>query len=147
MRILGLDLGSKTIGVAISDELGMYAHPVDTIKRTSMKNDLEALAGFVRDLGAGLIVIGHPINMDGSKGESAKKAEEFAKRVGAELNMKVELWDERLSTTAVTKAMLEGDLSRAKRKKSVDKLAASYILQGYIDKIKSQGKSSQGFSD
>jgi len=142
VRILGLDLGSKTIGVAASDELGIFAHPIDTIRRGSLKNDLEAISKYVAEYGASLIVVGLPINMDGTKGESAKKAEEFARKLGAELDIKVELWDERLSTSAVTKAMITGDVSRAKRKKAVDKLAASYILQGYMDMKRSAKDSS-----
>jgi len=135
MRILGLDMGERTIGVAISDPLGYTAQGITTIKRKYLKYDLEELRTICSEYSVDTIVLGLPKNMNGTLGESSEKAIAFSKVLETEFNVPVKLWDERLTTVAAHKAMLEADLSRAKRKKLVDKIAAIYILQGYLDSI------------
>lgn len=134
-RILGLDLGQKTIGVAISDPLGFTAQGLTTIRRNNKGKDIEDLKKICDDYSVETIVIGLPKNMNGTIGPSGEIAIEFGKVVEEELKIKVEFWDERLTTVAAHKAMLEADLSRNKRKKIVDKVASTYILQGYLDRI------------
>lgn len=135
MRILGLDMGSKTIGVAISDPLGWTAQGITTIRRTKRENDLEEIKKLCNDYAVETIVIGLPKNMNGTIGESGERVLEFSKCIQEYTGVKVEMWDERLTTVAAHRAMLEADLSRQKRKKIVDKMAATYILQGYLDKL------------
>ncbi len=136
MRILGLDLGTKTIGVALSDEFRSIAMPLTTIKRTGLNKDLQALLGLCAEHGVGSVVVGLPMNMDGSIGSSGVAAQKFMERLEKASGLFVAAWDERLSTVAVTRTLIEADMSREKRKKTVDKLAASYILQGYLDGLK-----------
>ncbi|WP_055667963.1 Holliday junction resolvase RuvX [Desnuesiella massiliensis] len=135
MRILGLDVGDRTIGVAISDPLGFTAQGVTTIKRKNEEIDLSELKKICEQYGVDTILVGLPKNMNGTLGPQGEKAIEFSKKIEEFINIKVEMWDERLTTVAAHKAMLEADLSRAKRKKIVDKIAATYILQGYLDRI------------
>jgi putative Holliday junction resolvase len=133
MRILGLDLGSKTIGVAMSDDLLITAQVLTSIKRTTLEKDLAAIRNLVVEYEVEEVVVGLPINMDGTKGASALGAEEFIGNLRLLLPIKIIPWDERLSTVAAEKILLEGDLSRQKRRKVIDRLAAAYILQGYLD--------------
>jgi putative Holliday junction resolvase len=133
MKILGLDLGSKTIGVAMSDDLEITAQVLTSIKRTALSKDLGAILDLVREYQVQELVVGLPINMDGSKGESALKAEEFIEHLRQVLTIKIIPWDERLSTVAAERILLEGDLSRQKRRKVIDRVAAGFILQGYLD--------------
>jgi putative Holliday junction resolvase len=133
MKILGLDLGSKTIGVAISDDLEITAQVLTSIKRTILQKDLDVIINLVAEYRVQELVVGLPINMDGSKGESAQKAEEFIETLRQCLTIKIIPWDERLSTVAAERILLEGDLSRQKRRKVIDRVAAAYILQGYLD--------------
>lgn len=135
MRILGLDIGSKTIGVAISDPLGWTAQGITTIKRTKKEQDIEEIRKICKEYSVESIVVGLPKNMNGTIGDSGEKVIEFSEKIKEVLDLKVEMWDERLTTVAAHKAMLEADLSRAKRKKIVDKIAAIYILQGYLDRL------------
>ncbi|WP_066893991.1 Holliday junction resolvase RuvX [Clostridium nigeriense] len=135
MRILGLDIGSKTIGVAISDPLGWTAQGITTIKRTKKEHDLEEVKKLCKEYYVETIVIGLPKNMNGTIGESGEKVLEFSERIKEFTGVNVQMWDERLTTVAAHKAMLEADLSRGKRKKIVDKIAATYILQGYLDRL------------
>ena len=135
MRILGLDLGSKTIGVAISDPLGWTAQGLTTIRKTSKEKDLQEIKNICEQYKVETIVVGLPKNMNGTIGESGERAKEFSQLILDKTGIKVELWDERLTTVAAHKAMLEADLSRNKRKKIVDKMAATYILQGYLDRL------------
>ena len=135
MRILGLDVGSKTIGVAISDPLGWTAQGITTIKRTKKEQDIEEIRKICKEYSVESIVVGLPKNMNGSIGDSGEKVIEFSEQIKETLDLKVEMWDERLTTVAAHKAMLEADLSRGKRKKIVDKIAAIYILQGYLDRL------------
>ena len=133
MRILGLDMGSKTIGVALSDPLGWTAQGITTIRRTKKEQDLEEVHKICKEYNVETIVIGLPKNMNGTIGEAGEKALEFAE-------LPIEMWDERLTTVAAHRAMLEADLSRNKRKKIVDKIAATYILQGYLDRLRLTSK-------
>lgn len=135
MRILGLDIGSKTIGVAISDPLGWTAQGITTIRRGKKEKDLEDIKKICNEYSVETIVIGLPKNMNGTIGESGEKVQEFSELIKEYTGVKVEMWDERLTTVAAHKAMLEADLSRGKRKKIVDKIAAIYILQGYLDRL------------
>lgn len=133
MRIMGLDLGKKTIGVAVSDPAGLIAQPVTTIKRVSLNKDLEELERFIDEYSVTGIVVGLPVNMDGTMGSATETVLKFIEKLKARTGLKVATWDERLSTAAVTRVLIDGDMSRARRKEVVDKMAASYILQGYLD--------------
>lgn len=135
MRILGLDVGERTIGIAISDPLGYTAQGLTTIRRKNLKIDIAELKKICDEYSVESILMGFPKNMNGTIGPSGEKAIELSKILEEELQMPVKLWDERLTTVAAHKAMLEADLSRAKRKKIVDKIAAMYILQGYLDSL------------
>lgn len=137
-RILGLDLGQKTIGVAISDPLGFTAQGLTTIRRSNKEKDIEDLRKICEDYKVETIVIGLPKNMNGTIGPSGELAMAFGKLIEDEFKIEVKFWDERLTTVAAHKAMLEADLSRSKRKKIVDKVASTYILQGYLDMISRQ---------
>ena len=135
MRILGLDVGERTIGLAISDPLGYTAQGLTTIRRKNLKIDIAELKKICDEYSVESILMGFPKNMNGTIGPSGEKAIELSKILEQELHLTVKLWDERLTTVAAHKAMLEADLSRAKRKKIVDKIAAMYILQGYLDSL------------
>ncbi|EKQ53752.1 MULTISPECIES: Holliday junction resolvase RuvX [unclassified Clostridium] len=135
MRILGLDVGKKTIGVAVSDPLGFTAQGLTTIRRTNKENDIKEIKKFCDDYDVKMIVIGLPKNMNGTIGPSGEIIMAFGKLIEEELKIEIKFWDERLTTVAAHKAMLEADLSRNKRKKIVDKVASTYILQGYLDLI------------
>ncbi|MDJ0304964.1 MULTISPECIES: Holliday junction resolvase RuvX [unclassified Dehalobacter] len=133
MRIMGLDLGEKTIGVAMSDPLGITAQGVEVIRRTRKEKEREELARLIREYEVDEIVLGYPKNMNGTLGERAKLTEVFAEELREGYLLPVKLWDERLSTIGAQRALLEADLSRAKRKKVIDKMAAVFILQGYLN--------------
>lgn len=135
MRILGLDVGERTIGVAISDPLGYTAQGITTIRRKNLAIDISEIKKICDEYSVETILMGLPKNMNGTIGPSGEKVIELSKVVEHELGIPVKLWDERLTTVAAHKAMLEADLSRAKRKKIVDKIAAIYILQGYLDSL------------
>ena len=142
MKIIGLDLGSKTIGVAISDDLFLTAQVLTSIHRTTLEKDLAVIVDLVDQYGVEEIVVGLPINMDGSTGDSARKAETFIEQLRETLPIKIIPWDERLSTVAAERILLEGDLSRKKRRKVIDRLSAAIILQGYLDsRPREQGRS------
>ena len=134
MRALSLDIGDKTIGVAASDLLAITAQGVETIRRTSNKNDLHRLGELVAQYAAEIFIIGLPKNMDGSEGARCELVRNFAVKLAEKFpNVKQIFWDERLSTVAATRPLIEADLSRKKRKKVIDKMAAVYILQGWLD--------------
>jgi putative holliday junction resolvase len=135
MRILGLDVGERTIGVAISDPLGFTAQGINTIRRKKLEDDINEIMNYCKEYGVETIVVGLPKNMNGTLGPQGEKMIEFSEILKSESGLKIEMWDERLTTVAAHKAMLEADMSRAKRKKIVDKIAATYILQGYLDRI------------
>ena len=137
-RILGLDVGDKTIGVAVSDDLGLLAHGVTTLKRQGKKTDLPALANFVTQYEIAEIVVGLPLNMDESLGEQAQKTVNFAKRLAAHFpRVKITCWDERLTTVAAHELMIEAHLRRKKRQNMIDTAAAIVILQSYLDRLAS----------
>ena len=138
MRLMGLDLGEKTIGVAISDELGWTAQGLTIIQRKDEESDLAQLQEIVRTYEVSEIVVGLPRNMDGSIGARGEFCKAFAEVLRVHLNLQVHLWDERLTTVAAQRTLLEADTSRKKRKKVVDKIAAGLILQGYLDYIRSR---------
>jgi putative holliday junction resolvase len=135
-RILGLDLGTKTIGVAISDAMRYSATPLETIKRTKFTEDAERITELVQQNQVVALVLGLPLNMDGSEGPRVQSTRAFARNLAPKLNLPIAFWDERLSTSAVTRMMIEADLRRDRRAEVVDKLAASYILQGALDRLR-----------
>ncbi|WP_323014976.1 Holliday junction resolvase RuvX [Devosia sp.] len=135
-KILGLDLGTKTIGVAVSDSLRYSATPLETIKRTKFTQDAERIEQLLAENQAVAIVLGLPLNMDGSEGPRAQSTRAFARNLGQRIPQPIAFWDERLSTSAVTRMMIEADLRRDRRDEVVDKLAASYILQGALDRLR-----------
>ena len=133
MRILGLDVGSKTIGMAVSDELELVANTLATLQRKGMAQDLRNLAAVIAEQEVGAIVVGLPKNMNGSLGPSAQMVLELVEELKRTVAQPVVTWDERLSTVAAEKVLLEADMSRKKRKKVIDQVAAVLILQGYLD--------------
>lgn len=139
MRILGLDVGEKTIGVAVSDELGFTAQGLTVIRRTSKAADREALRSIIGEYGPTGLVVGLPRNMDGSLGPKARQVQRFAGEVLEPLGLPIEFSDERLTTVSARRALLEGDVSRAKRRRVIDQLAAAFILQGYLDRRRTLG--------
>ena len=132
-RLMALDLGSTTIGIASSDLTLSIATPRHTIARTKFQADAKALLDFAAKEDIGLIVLGLPLNMDGSEGPRCQSTRAFARNLEKLTNLPIIYWDERLSTAAVERTMLEADMSRAKRADNVDKLAATFILQGLLD--------------
>lgn len=133
-RTLGLDVGTRTIGVAVSDEMGWTAQGLSTVRRRGTGADLDALRRLAAEWDVERIVIGLPKNMNGTLGPQAALVLEFAEAVKAALGLPVVTWDERLSTVAANRALLEADVSRRKRKAVVDTVAAALILQGYLDR-------------
>lgn len=140
-RLMGLDLGTKTIGVAISDVERRIASPVETIKRTKFKADAAALLALITKHDIGAIVLGKPFNMDGSQGPRVQATEAFARNLKGLTDLPILYQDERLSTAAVTRTLIDADTSRARRAELVDKLAAAYILQGFIDRMSGSASS------
>ncbi|MCY4405620.1 MAG: Holliday junction resolvase RuvX [Rhodospirillaceae bacterium] len=135
-RLMGLDLGTKTIGVAVSDLSRTIATARTTLRRTKLSRDIEALRALIAAEGIGGIVVGLPVNMDGSEGPRAQSARDTAANLARALALPVALWDERWSTVAAERAMLDADLSRRKRARKVDQVAAAYILQGALDRLR-----------
>lgn len=131
-RILGLDVGNKTIGVAVSDLLGYTAQGVTTIRRETLDKDLEVLQEFIREYDVELIVVGLPKNMNGTIGPQGQKVKDFSNFLKKRIQPNIIYWDERLTTVEAERTLLEADVSRKKRKKVIDKLAAVYILQSYL---------------
>ena len=134
-RLLGLDVGTKTIGLALSDVGRTIASPLTTLKRGKFTADSDRLLALCAEHGAGGIVIGLPVNMDGTEGPRAQSTRAFARNLAKKTDLPIALWDERLSTAAVTRMLLAADASRARRAQLVDKLAAAYILQGALDRL------------
>ncbi|MCD5401635.1 Holliday junction resolvase RuvX [candidate division NPL-UPA2 bacterium] len=133
MRVLGLDVGDKTIGVALSDELGWTAQGLEVIQRKGLSQDIKRIKEVLSEYQVGEIVVGLPKNMKGKEGKQAKRVQEFLEKLKAGVKLPIRTWDERLTTVAAERTLLEGDLSRAKRKRIIDKIAAQVILQGYLD--------------
>ena len=132
-RIMGLDIGDKTIGVAVSDLMGLTAQGVTTIKRVGKKKDIEAIQQIIAEKQVNKIVSGLPKNMNGTVGPQGEKVQKFCELLKEETNLPIEFWDERLSTVAAERSLIEGNVRRENRKKVIDMLAAVIILQGYLD--------------
>lgn len=132
-RIMGLDIGDKTIGVAVSDLMGLTAQGVTTIKRIGKKKDIEAIKKIIEEKQVNKIVSGLPKNMNGTVGPQGEKVQKFCELIKEETNLPIEFWDERLSTVAAERSLIEGNVRRENRKKVIDMLAAVIILQGYLD--------------
>ncbi|MCR4442034.1 MAG: Holliday junction resolvase RuvX [Peptococcaceae bacterium] len=139
MRILGLDVGDKRIGVAVSDGLGLTAQGLTTIVRSDIKKDIERLAAIIREHSIEKIIVGLPRNMNGTYGPQAEKTKEFVKLLRKEIPLEVVFWDERLTTALARRTLLEGDVSRKKRREVIDRMAAVVILQGFLDRGGSKG--------
>ena len=133
MRILALDVGTKTIGVAVSDELQVSSNGVKTISRKALSNDLDEVGVVIDEYKPVEIVVGLPYREDGTLSKRGKEIEEFSKKIGIRFKIPVVYFDESFSTVFAEKALIEADLSRKKRKKVIDKIAAAVILQGYLD--------------
>ena len=135
-RLLGIDLGTKTIGLALSDTLLMIASPLKTLVRGKLAADAAALEDLCVKHGVGALVLGLPLNMDGSEGPRCQATRAFARNLVQIGDPAIVFWDERLSTAAVTRGMIDADLTRARRAEIVDRAAAAYILQGLLDRLR-----------
>ncbi|WP_314726540.1 Holliday junction resolvase RuvX [uncultured Veillonella sp.] len=135
MRIMSLDVGSRTIGIACSDALLMTAQGIETIRRTSLEKDFNRLQELIAEYEVHELVVGMPKNMNGTKGERAEKTEEFVEKMKEVIDLPISYWDERLSTVMAERQLIAADVSRKKRKSVIDKMAAVVILQGYLDRL------------
>lgn len=135
-RLLGLDVGTKTIGLALSDVTRSIATPYHTVRRTKFTHDAKAIAAAIAEYDIGALVIGLPINLDGSEGPRAQSTRAFARNLGALVEVPLIFWDERLSTQAVERHLIEADATRKRRAAVIDRMAAAYILQGALDRLK-----------
>ncbi|QNM06952.1 Holliday junction resolvase RuvX [Qiania dongpingensis] len=138
MRIMGLDFGSKTVGVAVSDSLGITAQGVEIVRRPDegkLRRTLARLEELIAEYQVEKIVVGYPKHMNGDVGDRAEKSEAFAEKLRTRTGLPVELWDERLTTVAADRVMMEAGIRREHRKDYVDKIAAALILQGYLDSL------------
>ncbi len=133
-RIMGLDVGDKTIGVAVSDLMGLTAQGVKTVKRVGKKKDIEELKTIIKERQVNKIVSGLPKNMNGTLGPQGEKVIKFCELLEQETGIKIEYWDERLSTVAAERTLIQGNVRRENRKSVIDMVAASIILQGYLDR-------------
>lgn len=136
LRLLGFDLGTKTIGLALSDVDHTLATPLETLPRGKFTADAERIRALVERFSVGALVFGLPLNMDGSEGPRAQATRAFARNLGRLLPLPAAFWDERLSTAAVTRSLIDQDASRARRAEVVDRMAAAYILQGALDRLR-----------
>jgi putative Holliday junction resolvase len=134
--LIGLDLGTKTIGVAVSDTILSVATPIKTIKRKKFSTDADQLLEIISIKNCCGVVVGLPKNMDGSQGPRAQSTRAFARNFSAKAQLPITFWDERLSTVAAEKALLEADTTRKRRAEVIDHVAAAYILQGFLDRLK-----------
>ncbi len=132
MRIAAFDVGDVRIGVAVSDELGLTAQGIGVVERVGWRRDMEALASLLAPYTPDRLVVGLPRNMNGSEGPQAAKVRAFAERAAAHLGLPLDYWDERLTTVAAERVLLEADMSRRRRRQVIDKVAATLILQGYL---------------
>ncbi|HXV63444.1 MAG TPA: Holliday junction resolvase RuvX [Vicinamibacteria bacterium] len=133
MRVMGIDLGERRIGVALSDEGGVIASPRETVERKGNRRDIPLLLDIARRENVGEILVGMPLSLDGSEGAQARKVARFVEALRAETDLTVTTWDERLSTVSAERALLEADVSREKRRRAIDRVAAAIILQSYLD--------------
>ncbi|ADP71655.1 Holliday junction resolvase YqgF [Rhodomicrobium vannielii ATCC 17100] len=134
-RLMGLDVGTKTVGLALSDVMRQIATPFDTIRRTKFTADAVKLLAHCKAQGVGGLVVGLPVNLDGTEGPRAQSTRAFVRSLGALTDMPMAFWDERLSTAAAERVLLEADASRKRRAEVIDKMAAAYILQGALDRV------------
>jgi putative Holliday junction resolvase len=135
-RLLGLDVGTKTIGMALSDVTRSVATPFDTIRRTKFTADAKTIREVVEKNQVGALVIGFPLNLDGSEGPRAQSTRAFARNLAVHVDVPMVFWDERLSTAAVERHLIEADASRKRRAEVVDRMAAAYILQGALERLR-----------
>ena len=133
--MMGLDLGTKTIGVAVSDGMQSVATPLETVKRKKFTQDAERLLQIIAERNIGAVVLGLPLNMDGTEGPRAQSTRAFARNLEKMIEIPITFWDERLSTVAAERALLEADTTRKRRSEVIDHVAASYILQGVLDRL------------
>src|SRR5665648_592768 len=138
-RLLGLDVGTKTIGLALSDVTRSIATPYETLRRAKFTADAKKIAEIVTKEGVGGLVIGLPINLDGSEGPRAQSTRAFARNLAVHVAVPMAFWDERLSTAAVERHLIEADASRKRRAEVIDRMAAAYILQGALDRLRTLG--------
>lgn len=138
-RLLGLDVGSKTVGLALSDVTCSIATPYETLRRTKFTADAKKIAGIVEAMGVGGLVIGMPYNLDGSEGPRAQSTRAFARNLAVHVHVPMAFWDERFSTAAVERHLIEADASRKRRAEVIDRMAAAYILQGALDRLRNLG--------
>lgn len=140
-RLLGLDLGTKTIGVAMSDVMRMVATPVETLPKAKFSKDVEKLKAIIEKQEVSAIVLGLPKEMDGTMGKRAQSTKAFASNLAQQIDLPILLWDERLSTVAVERTLIgEADMTRKRRAEVVDRAAAAYILQGVLDALEHHGE-------
>ena len=135
-RLLGLDVGTKTIGMALSDVTHSIATPYETIRRTKFTEDVKLIIRATDANKVGAIVMGLPINLDGSEGPRAQSTRALARNLASRVDLPLAFWDERLSTAAVERHLIEADASRKRRAEVIDRMAAAYILQGALDRLK-----------
>ena len=135
-RLLGLDVGSKTVGMALSDVTRSIATPFDTIRRTKFTADAKTIGEVIESNQVGALVIGFPLNLDGSEGPRAQSTRAFARNLAAHVGVPMVFWDERLSTAAVERHLIDADASRKRRAEVIDRMAAAYILQGALDRLR-----------
>jgi putative Holliday junction resolvase len=133
MRVIGLDVGDKTVGIAVSDELGLTAQGLPTLRREGLAADLAYLRGVAQEQDATRLIVGLPLNMDGTEGQRVAVSRKFGDALGKLTGLPVEYWDERLTTAQAERVLIDADVSRRKRRQVIDKLAAQVILQGWLD--------------
>ena len=138
MRILGLDVGTKRIGVALSDGLFITSQGLETIYRQTLDKDLETIKNVIKENDVGEVVVGLPLNMNGTYSQKTKEVVEFMDNLSKAIGIPVKTWDERLTTVQAERVLLEADVSRRKRRQTADRLAAQIILQGYLDSRKKE---------
>jgi len=132
-RLMGLDVGTKTIGLALSDTRRIIASPLETIRRARFRDDAARIEALMRTHGVGALIVGLPIELEGKEGPRCQSVRQFARNLLEAFGPEIAFWDERLSTAAVTRGMIEADLTRKRRAEIVDRAAAAYILQGFLD--------------
>ena len=134
-RLLGLDVGAKTVGIAVSDGRLNLATPVSTLRRRKLKDDVAALQALIETRNVGGLIVGLPVNMDGTEGPRCQSVRQFAENIGRSIDLPMAFWDERLSTAAVERSLIAQDVSRRRRETVIDAHAAAYILQGALDRL------------
>ena len=145
-RILALDLGKRRIGLALSDELGITAQGLGTLERTNIREDLAELTRLAAQRGVALILMGNPMRMSGSEGRQSAWVRDFAERLGAYSGLTVRLWDERLTTVEAQRVLRESGISREKRRRAVDRLAAVILLESYLASLPARGETGDGLA-